>query len=478
MTAVAPEAPAAAMATMAGMRLTPADLARLFDGRLEGSGDALAMLSGIETDSRQISRGRGFIALRGERDDGHRHVPDAAQRECSVAVVDATWQPAAGTAVPPLILRVDDTGAGLRRACRARLAELGCEVVGITGSVGKTTAKEMCATALGRLAVARTPGNLNTWTGVPQTVLSIDPPVDVFVAEVAMSAPGEIRDLARMLRPRVGVLLNIGYAHIGLLGSLVAISDAKAELLEELPEDGIAVCNADDERVRAVAGRSPAPPVWFGLRSSEATYTARDISSDGVEGTRCVLHGPGGTAITRLPLRGEHAVLDACAAAAVAAQHGVAIAEVARRLAGLTPPEHRGAVLVGARGALVYDDCYNSSPTSLHAALEVLAGCPRSRRVAVLGDMLELGDHAAAAHREAGRHAASVATGLIAVGEHAETMVTAAVAAGMPASEARVAADVDEAARLTLTQCDGDTAILVKASHSLAFERIVEQLIP
>src|SRR5207253_6877391 len=177
------------------------------------------------------------------------------------------------------------------------------------------------------------------------------------------------------------------------------------------------------------------------------------------------LHGPDGAAVARLPLRGEHAVLDACAAAAVAGRYGIGVGEVAQRLADLTPPEHRGTVRRGVRGALIYDDCYNSSPTSLAAALEVLATSGMPRRIAMLGDMLELGDHAEAAHREAGRRAATAATELIAVGDRAGNVVDAAIAAGMPAEAARVAADVDEAVAMALPLCDVDTVLLVKASH-------------
>ena len=461
--------------TIVAMSMTPADCARLFGGSLEGGGDATRPLRGIEVDSRKVVEHAAFVALRGEHEDGHRYVADATARGALLAVVDSSFR--TDGIVPPLLLRVDETSAALRRACTRRLEELACAVVAVTGSVGKTTAKEMCATALGRLHVARTPGNLNTWTGIPQSVLAVYPPVDVFVAEVAMSAPGEIGDLARMIRPTVGVVLNVGQAHVGLLGSVAAIAEAKAELLDELPRTGVAVCNADDEQVRGVAKRARGRVVWFGLHSRDAAYTARDIAADGLHGSRFILVGPDGVAPALLRLPGDHAVLDACAAAAVAARFGIGVAEVADRLAELSAPEHRGAVHSGLHGALVYDDCYNSSPTSLAAALRVLGGSGAARRIAVLGDMLELGAQAEEAHREAGRQAAASATSLIAVGEHAQDMVEAAVGAGMPRSAAHVTTDAENAAELARAQCGPDVAILVKASHSLALERVVERLL-
>ncbi len=459
--------------TISAMRLTPADLARLFGGRLEGAGEPSAPLAAIETNSRRVGPGAAFVALPGEQLDGHAYVAAAAAAGAALAVVDE------GRALPdghpPLLLRVPDTALALRRACTARLAELGCAVVGVTGSVGKTSAKELCALALGGRDAAATPGNLNTWTGIPLSVLALTPPVAIFVAEMAMSAPGEIRDLCAFTRPTTGVVLNVGLSHVELLGSVAAIADAKAELLESLPASGAAVCNADDPEVRRIAARSPAPVTWFGL-DADADYRAVDIESQRLAGSTCRLVGPDGSALLRLRVPGLHTVRNACAAAAVAGRHGVGIAEAAERLAAFEAPPQRGVTIRGAGGATILDDSYNASPASLAAALEVLAQSGAPRRVAVLGDMLELGDHAGPAHAEAGRQAARAATALIAVGEHALLMVEAAVAAGMPGDRARVAGDVEEAARLARAECDACTVVLVKASHGAALERVVESL--
>lgn len=468
-----------AAATMAAMSLTIADLARLCGGTLARCHDAAASVAAVEVDSRKVAPGAAFVALRGEHEDGHRYLDDAVRRGATCVVV-GRGRPEVG-ALPPgvAVVEVEDPNCALRGACTRRLEELGCTVVGITGSVGKTTAKEMTAAALSRMVVARTPGNLNTWTGIPQTVLGLEPPVEVFVAEMAMSAPGELRDLARMTRPAIGVLLNVGLAHVGLLGSIEAIAHAKGELLEELPEDGLAVCNADDPWVRRMASRSRASSiVWFGVHSEDAAYRALAVEEGGLAGVRFLLRGPDGEAPTRLRFCGAHAALDACAAAAVAGRWGIGVGEVAERLADLEPPEHRGVIREGRNGAIVYDDCYNSSPTSLAAALEVLGHSGRRRRVAVIGDMLELGRAAEEAHREAGRRCASVATHVVAVGEHALLVVAAAREAGLDARNTVVCGDAETAAEVALSWCDGDTAILVKGSRALGLERVVERLRP
>lgn len=474
-------APLAAVAalpvgTMAPMRLTAEHLCRLAAGRLEGTRPATAPLTGITTDSRQVRAMGAFVAVRGEHGDGHDHLADAQRRRAMVAVVD---ERPLGSAAPPLLVRVADTAAALRRACAARLAELECHVVGVTGSVGKTTAKEMIAQVLsaGGLAAARTPGNLNTWTAVPCSVLDEDGPVDAFVVEMAMSARGEIRDLASMCHPRTGVLLNVGVSHLELLGSREAIADAKAELLDALPDDGTAVLNADDATVRDLAVRSSAPVVWFGLDRSDIAFTARGIDPLGLKGTRFLLVTPQGEAKAWLPVPGPHLVRTACAAAAVATALGVELEAVTEALAEFRPLEQRGTLRTGPKGAVIYDDSYNSAPSSLAAALEVLGRSGSERRVAVLGDMLELGDETAAAHAGAGRQAARDATVVVAVGSHAPRVVAAAIRAGLAPDSAWAVRDADEAIDVVMPLCDADTTVLVKASRGLHLERVVERLV-
>ncbi len=449
-------------------------LADLLGGRLEAAPGAGLEISELVSDSRQVTPGAGFVALPGEAMDGHAFVAEAARRGAALAVVGETYEP--GQDVPPLLIRVPDTASALRAACARRIAQLGTTVVGVTGSVGKTTAKEMCALALSGRPTSRTPGNLNTWTQIPLHVLGLEPPVERLVVEMAMTAPGEIADLAAFTHPTYGVLLNVGQAHIGRLGSEEAIAAAKAELLEALPGDGAAILNADDPRVVAVAARSLAPLRWFGERSPEAAWRVADAASDGVRGSRAVLVGPDGRAPIRLRAPGRHLLLDAAAAAAVAACFGVGIAEAAERIGEFAAAGHRGEVMAGIRGATLVDDSYNSSPTSLAAALDLLRTSGAPERLAIIGDMLELGDRTLSAHREAGRLVAGSATRLIAVGEHAEVVAAAAIAAGMPAAAVARAGDAAGAAELALPLLRPGTVVLVKGSRGIGLDRVVERL--
>jgi UDP-N-acetylmuramoyl-tripeptide--D-alanyl-D-alanine ligase len=229
--------------------------------------------------------------------------------------------------------------------------------------------------------------------------------------------------------------------------------------------------------VVGVAAQSPAPIRWFGEESSEATWRVEDIAPDGALGSRAVLVGPDGRAPIRLRAPGRHLLLDAAAAAAVASCFGVGIAEAARRIGEFAPAEHRGEVMAGLRGSTLVDDSYNSSPTSLAAALEGLRVSGAPERLAIIGDMLELGDRTLSAHREAGRHAAGAATRLIAVGEQAEVVAAAAVAAGMPAAAVAQAADADGAAELALPLLRPGSVVLVKGSRGIGLERVVKRLL-
>ena len=449
-------------------------LAELLGGRLEAPPGASLVLTDLVSDSRAVIPGAGFVALPGEAMDGHAFVADAAQRGASLAVVGEGFEP--GADAPPLLIRVADTAASLRSACTRRLSQLGATVIGVTGSVGKTTAKEMCALALAGRPTARTPGNLNTWTQIPLFVLRLEPPVERLVVEMAMTAPGEIADLAAFTRPSVGVLLNVGQAHIGRLGSEAAIAEAKAELLQALPAEGAAVLNADDPRVVAVAGRSAAPVRWFGEVSPSAVWRVEEVAGDGVLGIRATLVGPDGRARLRLGVPGRHLLIDAAASAAVAASLGVGISEAAERLSEFTPAEHRGRIIVGRSGSTLVDDSYNSSPTSLAAALEVLESSGSPDRLAIIGDMLELGDRTAPAHQEAGRLAAAAATRLIAVGEQAGTIAAAALAAGMSDEAVERAPDADHAAALAARHLGPDTVVLVMGSRGLGLDTVVDRL--
>jgi UDP-N-acetylmuramoyl-tripeptide--D-alanyl-D-alanine ligase len=446
-------------------------------GRLLGEPSDLS-LSRLCIDSREAGPGALFVALAGETTDGHRFIADALRAGASALLVR---EPVAGSPVPQVV--VADTRAALAGFTRAHLAATGARVVAITGSVGKTTTKEMTAAVLAtRLSVLKTEGNLNTFTGIPMTVAGLTPEHDVLVAEYAMSAAGDIAFLAEMAPPEVGVVLNVGLSHAGMLGGgIEAVARAKRELVEALQPTGLAVLNAADERVLAMRAVSKAPVLLFGLSGSAVraeappAVRAEDVRLDGLGGTQLTLVTPAGRARVHLPAPGLHAVSNALAAAAVGHHLGVGPEDAAEALAGFRPIAGRLMPRVGLEGAVILDDCYNASPDSMRAALAVLLEDPRRPRIAVLGDMLELGEATEEEHRGLGRAAAGVEL-LVAVGEHAGLIREGAVEAGMEPARALVAASREEAAELVRPRLNG-AIVLVKASRGVALEEVVSRLV-
>ncbi|MEA2644940.1 MAG: UDP-N-acetylmuramoyl-tripeptide--D-alanyl-D-alanine ligase, partial [Chloroflexota bacterium] len=413
------------------MGFTVGDLAAATSGRV-AAGDPLVVLDRLVTDSRAAGPGALFVALAGEAMDGHRFIRDAVSAGASAVLCESL---PAGLRVAAVV--VPDTREALVDFSRARLAAVGCRVVGVTGSAGKTTTKEMVAAVLARrLAVLRTEGNLNTYTGLPMTIARLEPGHQVLVAEYAMSAPGEIAFLARIAPPDVALVLNVGHAHVGMpgLGTIEAVAAAKQELVEALGDGGVAVLNRDDPRVMAMASHTQGRVVTFGL-DPEGDGPAPDVYAAGLrdlglDGSIFELVAPGGRAPVRLPLPGRHAVRNALGAAAVGDVMGVPVAEIAAALEGFEPVAGRMQRRPGRRGAVVLDDTYNASPEAVEAALAVLAATPARPHLAVLGDMLELGDLAPDAHRRVGRAAAGVDL-LVAVGEHADEILEGALDAGL-----------------------------------------------
>ena len=430
-------------------------------------------LDRLVIDSRQAGPGALFVALAGESTDGHQFIPQAVAAGASALLCSAV---AAAEGVPRVV--VPDTREALVGFSRGKLAATGARVVGVTGSAGKTTTKEMIAAVLGaRYRVARTAGNLNTYTGLPMNLATLEPGHEVFVAEYGMSALGEIAFLARMAPPEIAVVLNVGLAHVGLLGSVENIAAAKRELVEAVPRTGTAVLNRDDPRVAEMASACAGRVVFFGLEAGDGRpdYRATEVQAEGLRGSRFVLHTPDGSQAVELPLPGRHAVGNAVAAAAVGHLMGVSLDDVVGALAALEPVGGRMNVRPGRLGSRIIDDAYNASPGSMEASLEVLRSAGGSR-VAVLGDMLELGDEAPAAHRSVGAAAGRSADLLVAVGEHAEQVVEGARLAGMPPEDAVAVAGVDEALAAIDGRLEG-AVVLVKASRGVGLDRLVERLL-
>jgi len=436
------------------------------------SGPTTARFAHLYTDSREVEAGGLFVALQGEQLDGHAFIDQAVERGAAGILCQRPPVTAGGAAV----VQVADTRQALRRLTASRLAAHSIPVVAITGSAGKTTAKDLAAHVLSRrLVVRKSEGNLNTYTGIPITVFELAAADRVLVVEYAMSSAGEIRELAQMAPPTVGVVLNVGLAHVGLLGSIESVAEAKQELVDGLAAGGLAVLNADDPRVRKMAGRAPRH-VLYGL-ALDAAVRADRVRLHGLAGSQFRLITPLGETDVFLRLPGRHSVSNALAVAAVALEFGFAPSAIASALHGFLPPPHRMNVLTGKRGATLIDDCYNASPGSMAAALEVLHLAPRgSDRIAVLGDMLELGGQSDAAHDALGRRAAQQADRVIAVGAQAERVAAAARAAGLPAERADAVDSLESAARRALDLLGPRAVVLVKGSRGMKMEAIVSAL--
>ncbi|MGH2455515.1 MAG: UDP-N-acetylmuramoyl-tripeptide--D-alanyl-D-alanine ligase [Candidatus Limnocylindria bacterium] len=430
-------------------------------------------------DSRQVTPGCCFVALRGERVDGHRYVAEALRNGAAVALVSRPVE------LPPFaaaaVVQVADPLTALQELAAWWRSRSAARVVGITGSTGKTIAKEILADVLATTHhVLRNRGNLNSESGLPMTLLQLEPAHQLAVLEMSMYTEGEIARLAEIARPEVGVVLAVHPTHLQRAGSLDAIARAKAELPAALPAGGLAVLNADDPRVATMRDVSRAQACTFGL-SAAADVRAEEVVSMGLAGTAFTLRAPWGSRRLRSGTPGRHLVPHALAAVAVAERFGVPLDEVQAALAAGSRAAHRMEIVEAASGATLVDDSYNASPVSVGAALDFLAETPVAagrRRYAVLGDMLELGPDEERLHREIGSRAAEVVDGLVAVGERGRWIAEAASAAGL--ARVGIAADAAEAASVldeTLGPGVGDV-VLVKASRGIELDRLVAALRP
>ena len=445
-------------------------------GRRSGS-DRSVSISGASVDSRRVTPGSIFAALRGERVDGHDFVADAVRAGAVAALVERPVELPAELDVPQVIVADALRALGdLAAWWRARHA---VRVVGVTGSTGKTVAKEMIADVLSRtMRTLRNEGNLNSESGLPMTLLRLDASHEAAVLEMGMYTTGEISRLAEIAQPEVGVVLAVHATHLERAGSIERIAQAKAELPAALPAGGLAVLNADDPRVLAM-GEVTAATAWtFGLGSG-ADVRATDVVGHGLAGTEFTIEAAWGSSRVRSGTPGRHLVPHALTAAAVAEWMGVPSTEVAEALAAGSSAEHRMAVLTAASGATVVDDSYNASPVSVAAALAFLAETPIAaggRRIAVLGDMLELGPEEERLHREIGALAARSADALVAVGQRGAWIAAGAVEAG--ATRVHLADDADDAAEVTERELapGPKDLVLVKGSRGVGLDVTVDVL--
>jgi UDP-N-acetylmuramoyl-tripeptide--D-alanyl-D-alanine ligase len=418
-------------------------------------------------DSRKARRGDLFVALKGEQVDGHDYVADAAARGAAGAIVARALDADIAQYVVASPLAALQDLARMRRLSRPRV-----KVVGVTGSVGKTTTKELTAAVLAtRYAVLKSEGNMNSEIGMPLVLLELTQRHRRAVLEMGMWAPGEIEFLVEMAQPEIGVVTNVGPSHMERMGTLDAIEKEKGDLVALLPEDGVAVLNADDPRVKRMAERTQAHVVTYGL-SNDADVRAEDVEGHGLSGVSFTLaYGGDRTKVySRLP--GRAMVSNALAAAAVGLVDGLSIEEVAEALTAAQIPS-RLREYAGVGGSVLLDDSYNASPASMIAALEVLGELP-GRKIAVLGDMRELGAAEAEGHREVGRRAAELADVIYAVGDLGRWIGAEARHAGH--ADVRIVLDKAEIAPSLLPQLGPGDVVLIKASRALELETVRDEL--
>jgi len=436
-------------------------------------------IRGGAVDSRAVQPGEVFVALPGERTDGHRFLGEAAAAGAAALVV--TTPPAADVLEAFGDVTVIQVRDGLRAlqaiaaGWRSRFSPL---VVGITGSIAKTSTKEAIAAVLStRRVTLKNEGNLNNEIGLPLTLLRLGPEHEAAVLEMGMYVGGEIADLARLARPSIGVVTAVEGVHLSRIGSLDAIEDAKAELVEALPRDGVAVLNADDERVVGMAARTAARPLTYGF-AEDADVRADEVRSAGFDGMRFVLQATvAGRAVRQpvaIPGLGRLSIHNALAGAAVGLATGIDPAAVAAGLAAGWSAPHRATIRrVG--DIRIVDDSYNASPGSVAAALDLLAGLP-GRRVAVLGEMLELGSASDEAHAAVGSAAAATVDLLVVIGAGAAGIAEGASTAGLDSARILRVDDRDAALDALRSRLRPGDVVLVKASRGVALDVLVDDL--
>ncbi len=443
-------------------------------------------------DSRQVIPGSLFVAIPGEKVDGHDFVEEAFRRgasfaliqrevNSSVRVLDVRSIAAADSFpredfVPPLCLHVENTITALQQIARYWRRKLDLRVVGITGSVGKSTTKEMVAEVLStRYRTLKSPGNLNNEIGLPLTILRLSPGYQRAVLEMGFYVPGEIAFLCDIALPQVGVVTNIGTVHAERAGSQEAIARGKSELIQALPPapEGVAILNFDDPWVRQMEEKTRARVFFYGL-SREANLWADNVVGLGLEGIRFRLHYQGETLHVRIPLIGRHSVHTALRAAAVGLAEGMNWQEI---LEGLNQghTQLRLAAVRSQTGALLLDDTYNASPESMLAALTLLDEL-EGRKVAVLGDMLELGPYERTGHEMVGLRAAQVANVLLTLGERGHMIAEAARRAGMKRSSIVEFDEFESLLEWLKTNLTKSDTVLIKGSHGLRMDRITSLL--
>lgn len=436
----------------------------------KGECDQEAVAMGYSIDSRTLTAGDLFIAIAGERFDGHEYVQAALEKGAMGAIVAAEKKVAGD---PLRLLQVEDTLKALQLLGAAARRLWGKPLLAVTGSAGKTTTKEILAHILAtRFRVMKSSGNLNNHIGLPLQLLKLEAEHDLAVVEMGMNHAGEIRALGALAHHDLAVVTTVAPVHLEFFGSLAEIARAKYEIIETLHSGGVAVLNADDEYVCQFGRDFKGNVVTFGIKRA-ADVSAQNIKLNGAEGsTFDLVVGSVGEPVT-FPLVGEHNIYNALAAAAAAMERGLTPSQAAMALSSIAPPDKRGQVLhVG--GATIINDCYNSNPRALEAMIDTLASMKADRRILVVGEMLELGPTAEALHRECGKHAAEKKIDLvIGVRGMARAVAEAACGAG---TQAQFVETPEQAGEWLAHNLRPGDAVLLKASRGVKLERALEMV--
>jgi UDP-N-acetylmuramoyl-tripeptide--D-alanyl-D-alanine ligase len=463
------------------MRWTIEQVVEAVAGKPGNGLDPVARVAGVSIDSRTLRRGELFVAIHGPNHDGHDYVAAVVESGAVAAMVAEPLVSKYPGWIQDRCITVPDTLEALHNLARAVRKDWGRKICGITGSVGKTTTKEILAALLGsKLRVLKSEGNFNNEYGLPLTLFRLEEAHDVTVLEMGMSYPGELRRLAAIARPDVVIETRVTPAHLMNFSSLEEIAMAKRELVEGLNgPTSVAVLNADDARVAAMAAAAPGKVIFYGVEKP-AEYSAEEIEDRGALGSAFTLVHRGKRTRIEMPLPGRHVVANALGAIAAASVWGVGIADAVKVFPNLRTPSMRGELIRFTNGFALINDSYNSSPAALHAMIGLLAATPGfQRRILAAGEMRELGPSSATLHWEGGVFAAK--TGkvdyVIGVQGDATQIVEGAVATGLPREKAKFFQTPAEAASFLIEFVQPGDLLLVKGSRSVKMERIVEELL-
>lgn len=458
-------------------QLDASEIAECTGGRLAyGSGSA--EFSGVSIDTRTLQSKELFFAIRGPNHDGHAFIPKALSAGASGIIAEAEYVHPEEFPSNRVLVRVEDTHQALKDLAAAVRCKWRGTSIGLTGSIGKTTTKEFVAQILqDSYGVYRSPGNYNNLYGLPLAIFGLRTADSFGIFEMGMSAPGEIAEMCRIAEPNIGVITTVAPVHLEFFNSVEEIADAKAELAEALPANGVLVYNCDNRFVRTIAARFGGRKISFGS-GDEADYRADRIELAGVAETRFRLHWKGFEKIATIPLAGAHYVMNALPAVVLGHLYGIAPENIIETLRRLQPSSMRGRILNFRNGFTVIDDSYNSNPEALKSMIGVLSRLPSfKRRILITGEMLELGDDSESLHYECGIFAAEAELDvIIGVRGAARETVRAAIENGMGEKQALFFPGVEEASEFIQGEIRDGDLILIKGSRGVRMETIIRKL--